>query len=967
MNEKQTGDALALEQFLSIYCGSQRSNTKAWLDYFTSSAFLQAARDPHFTAQLLEEIKKNQETFPLSRELQTCLSIAYSADACDCFEAMRSIEEILGKRRNLTRMDLILSQSFLEYWKLVALAERNVWKDPEYIAYMKVLDRHKLSHIQDRYDAFTAQGARHPLGVKLLAHFFEQYPLTETHLRLAWKSLDLKSAKLGRPQILYGSIRSLILERIPQLEEDPEEKFGLVHHEFIACCAKYNCRSKRDPEQDSKDIEAFWNVENREAALMNPYFAFENLVDGIWISSTTPAPLLKKILEFYKSHPEVLYSETIIRMIGDVKSDPESLYSETDAEMVDDDLDEDLEDDLDEELEDEAIPQDGVPSLSDHSFFSYWLSVCNRIVSSQAISIFLMANHPSSYGWRCDFLDIDRLDKTPMSQYRSIHCAFQDKDEVAKVEIRFFLNHMDFWVNGSYVFRPIFDWDWLAKMEDCDIFFYLLPITVTFSDRTAAVKQEILHRLSITVPFLDDNELNLLSAELAKHVCCIPSEELFDLSTGAPTAITAEDLLSTLPCCVLMEGYDNLWGCNWSSDKPELTVFTHVRYRNVVDSVLSFPDVSDEEMAQIAMETLQTLIRPLDYCVSKITVPPVAVYADPNLEEIEKDPEHIRANMPRELLKEQITKESLVELLSLFESGKINRLEISWEIELFHNVQQNYPGRRSLVFIKEDEKQVCMCFDDAEGEVYALECPCSSDSSQTYFVPFGLDQLFPKHVHSSFSTIRNQLKFVFESMNYPNGTKSWSQAMIVYHGRNKYNMDKRMLGGFPVEWAHNSISEKYYMEDYPSTISATNLQDVCDSYAITSSNRFKFQSVMQQFMKGQLKKLCLSWFGVNHIVLLRDDTRYLFAFLKDENQSALLSVADLDAYKNADSSEEDFLGHAIPSYLIYRDPEHLRAAVELLFAKILTFLLFADKMPPYLDAASLFSRTYDEIRSDILG
>ncbi|MDE6056364.1 MAG: J domain-containing protein, partial [Lachnospiraceae bacterium] len=67
----------AHKQFLTLYTGKQRGNPKLWMDYFTSSAFLEVHREPAFTALLLEDVEQQEQDNPPNREFLTWLHIAY--------------------------------------------------------------------------------------------------------------------------------------------------------------------------------------------------------------------------------------------------------------------------------------------------------------------------------------------------------------------------------------------------------------------------------------------------------------------------------------------------------------------------------------------------------------------------------------------------------------------------------------------------------------------------------------------------------------------------------------------------------------------------------------------------------------------------------------------------------------------------------------------------------------------------
>ena len=70
-------DHQAIRSFLELYTGRQRKDSRRWLDYFTSDAFLDAAWDRHFTALLLEHVTSLEKEYPVNREFLNWLCVAY--------------------------------------------------------------------------------------------------------------------------------------------------------------------------------------------------------------------------------------------------------------------------------------------------------------------------------------------------------------------------------------------------------------------------------------------------------------------------------------------------------------------------------------------------------------------------------------------------------------------------------------------------------------------------------------------------------------------------------------------------------------------------------------------------------------------------------------------------------------------------------------------------------------------------
>lgn len=67
----------AVRAFLELYTGKQRKDSKRWLDYFTSDAFLDVAWERRFTTLLLEHVTRLEGEYPVSREMLMWLCAAY--------------------------------------------------------------------------------------------------------------------------------------------------------------------------------------------------------------------------------------------------------------------------------------------------------------------------------------------------------------------------------------------------------------------------------------------------------------------------------------------------------------------------------------------------------------------------------------------------------------------------------------------------------------------------------------------------------------------------------------------------------------------------------------------------------------------------------------------------------------------------------------------------------------------------
>ncbi|MCI8329782.1 MAG: hypothetical protein HFG02_09340 [Oscillibacter sp.] len=123
---------------------------------------------------------------------------------------------------------------------------------------------------------------------------------------------------------------------------------------------------------------------------------------------------------------------------------------------------------------------------------------------------------------------------------------------------------------------------------------------------------------------------------------------------------------------------------------------------------------------------------------------------------------------PVELHREAVTAEKLEELLTLFSTGRVERLEWSWKCVFpVSEVPMGHESRRSLVLLKSGGWYACLYFDDLCGESYTLlERPelYSQGKSRPELVDFRQGRLFRDVLHRNFFTIRRHLEKIFSQV-----------------------------------------------------------------------------------------------------------------------------------------------------------------------------------------------------------
>lgn len=293
----------------------------------------------------------------------------------------------------------------------------------------------------------------------------------------------------------------------------------------------------------------------------------------------------------------------------------------------------------------------------------------------------------------------------------------------------------------------------------------------------------------------------------------------------------------------------------------------------------------------------------------------------------------------------------------------------------------DYEPRRSLVLMKSGGRYVCLYFDDFGAESYALlEKPeiYGQNKRVPDAVSFRRSSLFPDVIHGSFFTIRRHLEKIFSQVSWPNNVKFmagriWSHAINVDHGRVKYNLDKQLLGDFPMDRAHNRPDAPFYFYFYPDTSVRTNDAGGTETLEVTEGNRPKVQSLLADFLAGSGQTLRLTWGKTagarRHIVLRRDGGRFLMAWVREDKETAEFHVADRWTYLDAEGKKypkDTFLGKVTPAYLIHDLPA-LRNALDLLLANLDRPERVTSPMGEYARENPAKPRPYDALWAELVG
>ena len=996
-------DHEAIRSFLDLYTGKQRKNPGLWLDYFTSDAFLDAAWDRRFTALLLEHVTRLEGEYPVNREFLNWLCVAYQFTVSRAvyqnpdgsertefrfqisdrlrFDGQESVFEIATKGpapKHPKGNELAVHTSFIEYRRLLRMAEEGLWSEEDVGAYSQIIGCYAAGYITDKcQQRGDMDYERHPAGLRLMTHFFRREGLPEELYRITWQKLDLKTAVMGRAKLLYGALRELALERLPELAGEQRVSFAKLRSDFLNYSVSTYKRSGERAQADDGDIQktdAFFAREDFQRALLDRRFVEEEMLHT-WVSETKCDYYLNRVIRFYEEHETAPCAQKIIDRAK------EMLKYQKLADRLRRDR--------------EAAPPADSLTLKNASFFRHWLNTgfyqAQDRDSGRNLLDYLNQELPYLPEWSRAFLGI-----APVPERAARVLGVREGVPVPKrvtlvlgedtVEIRFHLRYMSFYVNGRQVYRPCLPWEQAAALEDTDAFLFLLPIVMNTYDQYETVKAEILRRLKDTAAPEDNRAF--IAGCLAAPVCGLPVPDAAGLS--APRRWEEEEAgeplppESFLPFEVFAEDEDSLFVCVWFQQGESLMLFHQTPYGRQAVRGGPYEEITNPETAvALARQLLEEQLFPAALPMDALKVLPDAVYSKPDFTVVcrDKDAPPLWSS-PIELHGEDVTAEKLEELLGLFLSSRVERLELSWKTALPVGEELACEPCRSLLFLKGNGKYACLYFDDLCAESCALlEKPelYGKTAGQSRLVPFRQGKLFSDALHRNTASIRRRLDVIFSAVSRPNNIKPgacgiWTYAVNVNHGRHKYNLDKQLLGGFPMERSHNRPDALFYFSDYPDSAALSDGQGGAETLAVGERDRDRLQQMLGRFLEGGFPKLRMTWGREagrrKHIVLLQDGGRFLMAWLLEEAQTAEFHVADVSTYLDVEGKKypkDTFWGRIAPAYLIHDGVIPLRSALEQLLANIGEPTRITGRFAEYASERPVKPRPYEAIWAELVG
>ena len=946
-------DHPAARAFRELYTGKRRRDPKAWMDYFTSDDFLDAAWERRFAGLLLEETVRLEGEYPIPREFVTWLCAVYQFSVNRAvyrdwdgeserteysfrieqdaqFEGQEFVFRLAARGPAVKASrgpERALSWSFADYRALVRLAEKGRWTEGKLKKAGNILTSYTIGNFQDKN---TPPSFRHPAGMRLINHFFRREKLPKELYRIAWQKLELKTALMGRAKLLYGDLRALVLKQVPDIAEG-ELNIWQLNKDFELFRQKVRTLEEsgrpEDWERAGEETKAFFHRPDFQRGLWDRKFADDHMKYHVQWSGEHFA---QTVLDFYEQHPEAPCAAQLSQLIADSRRRRQiDLHNRQDREA--------------------EVPER--LTLRSRPFFRHWLNTgfyrAMERESRQPLLGYLNQELPYLPEWSRRFLRAEG-EQTP----EPVCAALPFGEE--RITVRFHLRCMSFLRNGEPVYRPCFRWEQLLeRVPNGDTFFFLLPLTAAVYDQYETVKAEIFRRLPDTAAPEEGREF--IAACLADQVCGLPVLN----AVGTQEVRESERVRSLppesfLPFEVYAENTEVLYVCVWFQQDGAMGLFQQTplgRQMIDVDCLEGREDIEDPRTAEaLAREVLEERLHPKGFPMEALRVPPEAVYVQWDYTVCSKDKDLPPLwSTPAELHGEDVTPEKLERLLTLFSTGRVERLEWSWKCAFpLDEPPMDYEPRRSLVLLKGGGGYACLYFDDFCAESYALlEKPelYGNGSVIPEQMDFRQGRLFRQVFHGHFYTIRRHLERIFRQVSYPNNVKFmayriWDWASNVDHGRVKYNLDKQLLGGFPAQRAHNRPDAPFYFHNYPSCAVRADDGGNAEVLEVTQGNRPRLQALLADFLAGGGQRFRLTWGREvgkrRHIVLRRDGGRFLMAWVREDQRTAEFHAADKWTYMDVEGKKypkDTFLGKVTPAYLIHDLPT-LRNALDLLLASL---------------------------------
>lgn len=950
----------AFQTFSKGYVKENQKNWKFWMEYVTSPDFLTVSQEEGFWALLWETVQERRETCPPGPVLIKSLFIAYCLSEFRdewgerCFHSKAAgvtvpsaLSELLASApppKQFTGNDYAMEAAFLNYYHLRSIDEGIGWNDQGLHALQTVLNHFSSAYIKDNCpDRRMTETARHPLGLRLLNHFFATAHLTPTCYEITWNTYGLQQVLMGRSQILYGTLRQICLDHCPELAGGKQERFPEV-------TKAYNLLFNE--EKHPNDVDALFDREDTQRALLNWSYVEHN-VKNHWVGPYRSPHFLQRLRTFYEAHPDAPYASTILGKIQAVIAQKQQM--EVDQE--------------------DALAPAGPEqiSLTFRPFLRHWLNVAFPLC--RTLYHYLEQNLPYSPEWS------GRLFSAAPTY---THTVPLDGD---MVELVLFPHHIEYSLQGRERCRPFLTLSQLQELNG-DTVLWLLPLAVFRPDQQEEATRFLSDLLAQTA--LPQPHVLPVTQALVGGLT-LPEEE----ESGAPLTLFQEagDTLygaqwwpddQEMQLFQMQDGamlyrpdlYENV-----TSEEEALSLG-----RELLSQLIAPPPLDCSSLTHLPEHVYFWPNRSCERELSgeEVTIPALnglfEQFAGGELSRLELAFDPPVWDIKYEAFPGYPCRRSLV---FLCKDGRVACLYFDDTTQFFYALRrenQNIGPEKTAFFnLTEDKPLPELCWFDS---FFSLQCHLK-------------DIL-------SVSTLRDPKKAPPTGRYF--WAESWGG---VYRAnlRVKYMLAKREVGQFHLERAYVPVEvplgpEAFSGGDELSRRSSLELEWYTDTgeHQIRPIGPYDNALVKQtfaQFFQGQVVRMRLSWpvFPApyrahlapdvleaklkrwegkplqSHIVLLRDGNAAMLLCLQDLLQQAEYFVADYWTYLDVEGKKYPkgtFLGKTVPTYLIHTDFVPLRNQLDLMLDHMDCLADVTHRFGTFADEKPVKARDYETIRREFV-
>lgn len=879
-----------------------------------------------------------------------------------------------------------------DYEQLVFLAQHNSpesWDEDSLVSFCEIIELYRMEHLPEK----PVRGEliqRSPEDLRMLGCFLQQFPLPKGLYRLIWQTLELKDAKYGRAAVLYGALRQQLLSLWPEFAELETPAYDALRVELI--------RALNGRGESREALDTLFARPDLNAALWDDTFVLKSFVRKDPYLDPTESPLfLERMCEFLRQNPKMPYAaillprfENMLYLVRDrqrrkqeelatvpgtvpeLSTIPFFLYwlnifcSMTQQS----------------ELQREFCNKAGFELDWGRKFVGKdvktGLPGCKKLVFTRDRKRFQIRFHlryleyiwgektiTQPCFWLQELVKIKQNDR--FFFLLPLLVPVEDPEPLAREMEKRLLAAVPFLTGQEcreladrmaegFVYRPepedpvelLLDWIWdnaqqqgidleqngPAEWEEpCSIEQLLAGIEEFCNQQPGDFAHWLWSTVQNWLQWQQQREQRSEEEKRTEFLRSLPQKVFWE---------TQEKLF--LYCCV--EYHDRLYP-NIFCQNPNTGGFAPVgSVQAFLEQTAQSEPASDALRKKLLNRALGFALEMQDTSyVSDLVYLPQTVYLDPDytgdfLEET--------ADLPRRLCGEEITAKRLDHLLALYQKGALLRLELCWG----EAVSLDMPGAVyicggapiSLVLARDGDKWACFCFDDAGQDANQLISDpkgyLTSEAASIQKIPFALGEVPTYAVFDKPAPLLQKLPGLFRSVTGPRPdfqcSGVWSMiADTVYYNREKYVMDKRILGGFPPERACNQLNDRFYLKEYPTALDALPEKGAVQQMEISGGNRDMPRFYLGRFFQNGFKKLVFHFGPQLHLAFLRDGTKTRMILLEDAQNTAYFAVADSALAPSNPAAKANpvcFLEQPAAEGLVFLQLLALRSSADLLFA-----------------------------------